>query len=71
MERDYGNDEMIEVLRRVCPDVAIHLEPAPSYVPRVPVMDGARARREIAFTPRYSLEDGVREMVDHFRAASR
>ncbi len=68
VERDYTNDEMMALLRRVCPEAQIHLDPIPAYVPKVPVMDGMRARREIDFTPRYSLEDGVREMVEFFRS---
>jgi len=67
VERNYTNDELIRVLYRVCPDAEIYLDAIPSYIPKVPVMDGSRARREIDFTPRYSLEDGVREMVDLFR----
>ena len=30
-------------------------------------MDGSRAQAPFDFRPGYSLEDGVREMVAHFR----
>ena len=49
------------------PGVAVHTDPVPAFIPAIPLVDGSRAQREIAFTPRYTLEDGVREMVDFFR----
>ena len=67
VERNYSNDEMLEVLYRVCPGAQLHVEPLPHYVPKVPLMDGARARQAFDFTPRYTLEEGVREMVEVFR----
>lgn len=66
-ERDYSDEEILAIVRRVCPDAVVHTEPVPAYIPAVPMVDGSRARREIAFTPRYTLEDGVREMVEFFR----
>lgn len=69
-ERSYSNDELVTVLRGVCPEAQIHIDPIPDYIPKVPVMNGSRARDELGFTPRYSLEDGVREMVALFRKAA-
>ena len=66
-ERSYTDDEMLAVLGRVCPDVPIHMDPIPDYIPRGPVLDGTRARLELGFSPRYTLEEGVREMVGQFR----
>ncbi len=67
VERNYDDDELLTVLRRVCPDAQVHIDPIPEYIPRVPVMDGTRLTRELGFTPRFSLEEGVREMVAQFR----
>jgi UDP-glucose 4-epimerase len=69
VERDYSDTEVLTVLRKVCPGVDIHMDPIPDYIPKVPIMDGSRALNEIAFKPRYTLEDGVREMVTLFRTA--
>ena len=69
-ERDYRDEDVLSVVRRVCPGARVHTAPVPPYVPATPLVDGSRARREIAFTPRYSLEDGIREMVEAFRRAS-
>lgn len=66
-EHDYSDAEILEIVRRLCPGVAVHTDPVPAYIPAVPLVDGGRARREIAYTPRYRLEDGIREMVDAFR----
>lgn len=70
VERDYTDAEVLEVMRRVCPEAEVWIDPIPDYIPRVPVVDGSRARRELGFAPRYSLEDGVREMVELYRAAA-
>lgn len=66
-ERDYNDAEVLEIMRRLCPDADLHTAPVPPYIPATPLVDGARARREIGFTPRYRLEDGLQEMVEAFR----
>jgi nucleoside-diphosphate-sugar epimerase len=66
-ESDYSDADVVEIFHRVCPGVAVHTDPVPDFIPAIPLVDGALARREIAFTSRYTLEDGVREMVDAFR----
>jgi len=66
-ERDYSDPEILEIVRRVCPGAVIHTDPVPPFIPAVPLVDGSRARREIAYVPHYTLEDGIREMVEAFR----
>ncbi|WP_066969501.1 NAD-dependent epimerase/dehydratase family protein [Rhizorhabdus dicambivorans] len=66
-ERDYSDEDVLAILRRVCPGAVVHTDPVPAYIPAIPMVDGRRARREIAYTPRYTLEDGIREMVEAFR----
>jgi UDP-glucose 4-epimerase len=69
-ESDYTDEQLLATVRRICPDAQVHTEPVPPYVPPIPVLDGSLARKEIAFTPAYTLEAGLREMIDHFRAAA-
>ena len=67
-EATYDDAALVDAIRRVAPDAEVRVEPVPAYIPRVPVTNGARARAEIGFVPRYALEDGVREMIELFRA---
>lgn len=66
-ERNYGDEDILDIVRRTCPGIPVHTDPVPDYIPAIPLVDGSRARREIAYTPRYTLEDGIREMVEAFR----
>lgn len=68
VEADYDSDQVLEVIRRIVPDARVHTDPVPDFVPPIPVVDGSAARRDIAFTPAYDLERGLREMIEHFRA---
>ncbi|MFE2179223.1 NAD-dependent epimerase/dehydratase family protein [Streptomyces sp. NPDC059455] len=63
----YTNEELEAELSAAFPDADVRVAPAPDYIPKVPAVDGSRAQRELGFTPRYSLVDGVRELVDLFR----
>ena len=67
-EGSYTDDDVVAILRRVCPGAVVEVGPALSFVPPIPIIDGARARRELNFVTAYTLEAGVREMVDYFRA---
>lgn len=66
-ERDYGDEDVLAIVRTLCPEAQVHAAPVPSYIPAVPLVDGARAIREIAYAPKYTLEDGIGEMIDAFR----
>ncbi|WP_242128702.1 NAD(P)-dependent oxidoreductase [Sphingobium sp. Sx8-8] len=66
-ERSYSDTEIVDIVSRVFPSVQVHTDPLPDFIPQVPLVDGSRARREIAYTPRYTLEDGIREMGETFR----
>jgi nucleoside-diphosphate-sugar epimerase len=66
-ERSYSDDEVLAVLRAVCPGAVLTLDPPLEFVAPMPIVDGSLARRELDFTPAYSLKDGVAEMVAHFR----
>jgi UDP-glucose 4-epimerase len=69
-ESDYTDEQLLGTIRRIVPDAQVHTEPVPPYVPPIPVVDGSLGRKEIAYTPRYDLEAGLREMIDHFRATA-
>ena len=71
IENNYSDEQLLATIRKIVPDAQVHTEPVPDYVPRTPVMDVSQARREIAYTPRYDLEAGLREMIDHFRATAK
>ena len=71
VERNYTDEAVLAAMRRVVPDARIHAEVPPAFVPKVPVMDGGRARAELGFVPRITLADGVREMVAAYRAEAR
>jgi UDP-glucose 4-epimerase len=59
--------EFVRLLARLCPAASVGFgEPARS-AGLAPVMDGARARAEIGFEPRISLEEGMRRMINAYR----
>lgn len=66
--KTYSDEELVAALHRVQPNAEISVLPAPDFMPPVGVMDGARAKKELGFTPEYSLEDGAREMIELFKA---
>lgn len=64
----YTDEELVAALHRVKPDAEISIVPALDYMIGVAAMDGSRAERELGFKAEYSIEDGVREMMELFRA---
>jgi UDP-glucose 4-epimerase len=67
VERNYTWNEITEVIQDVVPGADFEARPRPPMYARTPVMDAALAEREIGFVPKYSLRDGIAEMVEHYR----
>ncbi|GAA4554500.1 NAD(P)-dependent oxidoreductase [Pseudonocardia xishanensis] len=69
VEATYTGEEIAALLRKIRSDADVRVEPFPDYATPAPVMDGSRARAELGFTPRYTLEEGLREMLDFYTSA--
>lgn len=63
----YTDGELEAALLRLCPGGELSFVDIPGHEPKVPLMDTSRAQRELAFAPRYSLDAGLAEMVEHYR----
>jgi UDP-glucose 4-epimerase len=59
--------EFVELLARLCPAATVGLGKPARYAGVAPVMDGSRARAEIGFEPRVSLEEGMQGMINAYR----
>lgn len=66
--RSYTAAEMCDVLRSLRPGADIEPEPYPAMIPAPPIGDGSRAREVLGFEPRFTLEEGLGEMLESFEA---
>jgi UDP-glucose 4-epimerase len=73
MEATYTYDEVVEIVRKVFPNVGIEIRAlsnasmSPGRAPRSDVADVTAARTELGWEPQYDLEAGIREWGDWFR----
>ena len=62
-------EDFFIAIREHVPQARLHLDvsltPSPETI--APFIDGALARRELGVFPRYSLTDGVGEMIERYR----
>jgi len=59
--------EFVDILKTMIPDIKVTETAADVFRPSRGSMDISKARKELDYNPRYSLEDGVREYVDFIR----
>jgi len=63
--------EFADAVRRVIPNATIEVGAGLDYygsgIPYYSVYDISRARQQLAFTPRFDMEAGVRDYVDTMR----
>ena len=73
MDRTYAYDEVVDVVRRVFPDVSVDVRAtsnesmSPGHAPRDDYADTTAAREELGWSPRYDLETGIREWGEWIR----
>jgi UDP-glucose 4-epimerase len=67
VENNYTWTEVVEELRALIPGADITLGPRPAAYSRTPVTDGSLAEKELGFVPKYTLRDGLTEMIEHFK----
>jgi UDP-glucose 4-epimerase len=67
VEAIWTGAEFVELLARLCPAATVGLGKPARYAGVAPVMDGSRARAEIGFEPRVSLEEGMQGMINAYR----
>ena len=56
--------EFVDILRTIIPDIKVVETAADIFRPSRGSMDISKARKELAYDPSYSLEDGLKEYVD-------
>jgi nucleoside-diphosphate-sugar epimerase len=59
--------DLTEIIKTHLPKTTIQHREAPKYMPLRGTLSIARARRELGFAPRVSLEEGVRAYIEHLR----
>ncbi|QIG48362.1 NAD-dependent epimerase/dehydratase family protein [Nordella sp. HKS 07] len=59
--------DLIEIIRKHVPHTTVVHREAPKYMPVRGSLSIARARRDLGYEPRVSLEEGVRLYVEHLR----
>jgi UDP-glucose 4-epimerase len=73
MDTTYLYEEVVDVVRRVFPDVSIEVRAttnaslSPGHAPRDDFADTTAARTELGWAPKYDLEAGIREWGDWIR----
>jgi nucleoside-diphosphate-sugar epimerase len=68
VDRNYTIAEMADVLRKVVPGARVELASLSKAHLPPSIVSGDLAAKELDFTPRYTFEQAVREMVEHYRA---
>jgi len=77
MGRTYTYAEVVDVVRKVFPDVPIEIKAmsntamAPGHAPRDDFADTTAAREELGWEPGYDLEAGIRDWAEWIRKTSR
>ena len=59
--------ELTDIIKRHLPDTTIQHREAPKYMPFRGTLSIAKARKELGYAPRISLDDGVRLYIEHLR----
>jgi UDP-glucose 4-epimerase len=70
VEAIWTGAEFVELLARLCPAATVGFGEPARYAGMAPVMDGSRARAEIGFEPRVSLEEGMQGMINTYRMSA-
>lgn len=68
--RNYTMEELKEAFLSVFPEATVDLATFTSAHLPPPLVSGERARAELGFEPKYTLEQALREMADHYRSAA-
>ncbi len=67
VESNCTNREMAEIMRRVNPDAQVTLEETGAHGHPPAIMDTTGARTQLPWEPKYSMEQGFREVFNYFR----
>mgnify|MGYP001547319721 FL=1 len=59
--------EAIDIIQEKLPDLSVEYVPKPSYIPKRGTLDITKARTLLGFEPKYDLEQGIPEYIEHLR----